>query len=134
MIRLLKLSVNEDEILSSEDILSIHLGYFLTHGKVAYSTNTPVAYQPVYVLLTLGNVDDICYLCHVADYAYKEDTIGQIFLEYSPDIYKYENRTTWLLFDSMQKISVDFLDEILSDTTVHDFIKERANNKIIYTK
>ena len=81
MVRLLKLSVKEDKTLSSEDILSIHLGYFLTHGKVAYSTNTSVAYQPVYVLLTLGKVDDICYLCHVADYAYKEDTIGKIFSE-----------------------------------------------------
>lgn len=134
MIRLLKLSVNEDEILSSEDILSIHLGYFLTHGKVAYSTNTPVAHKPAYILLTLGNVDDICYLCHVADYAYKEDTIRQVFSKYSPDRYKYENKTTWLLFDSMQKIPVDFLDELLSDDTVHDFIKERSNNKIIYTK
>ena len=131
MVRLLKLSVNEDAILSSEDILSIHLGYFFTHGKVAYSTNSPVADKPTYVLLTLGNVDDICYLCHVEEYSYKEDTIGETFSKYSPDLYKDKNKKTWLLFDSMQKISVDFLDELLSDTTVQDFIKERANNKII---
>lgn len=43
MIRLLKLSINKEETLSSEDILSIHLGYFLTHGKVAYSTDVSVA-------------------------------------------------------------------------------------------
>lgn len=131
MIRLLKLSVKQDKMLSSEDILSIHLGYFLTHGKVAYSTNTSVADKPVYVLLTLGNVDNICYLCHVQDYAYKEDTAVSKFSKYSPDRYKYEQKKTWLLFDSMQKIPVDFLDELLSDTTVHNFIKERANNKII---
>lgn len=131
MVRLLKLSDNEDSILSSEDILSIHLGCFLNHGKVAYSTNTAVASKPEYVLLTLGNVGDVCYLCHVADYAYKKDTIGDIFLEYSPDRYKYENKNTWLLFDSMQKIPVDFLDKVLDDTIISDFIKERANNKII---
>ena len=48
MIRLLKLSTNKDEKLSSEDILSIHLGYFLTHGKrlfVHLSQTKEIAYE-----------------------------------------------------------------------------------------
>lgn len=131
MIRLLKLSINKDEILSSEDILSIHLGYFWTHGKVAYSTNIAVAEKPEYVLLTMGNVDNICYVCEVEDYAYKDNTKAKLFSAYTPDVYKNQESKTWLLFNSMQKISVDFLDELLSDTTVKYFIGQRSNNKIL---
>lgn len=131
MIRLLKLSINKDKILSSEDILSIHLGYFLTHGEVAYSTDVPVAEKPEYVLLTIGNVDNICYICKVADYAYKDNKKAKSLSKHSPDVYKGEERKTWLLFNSMQKIAVDFLDSLLSDTTVKDFIEQRSNNKIL---
>ncbi|MGN0455770.1 MAG: hypothetical protein ACI4F2_02820 [Acutalibacteraceae bacterium] len=131
MIRLLKLSINKDEILSSEDILSIHLGYFLTHGKVAYSTDVAVAEKPEYVLLTIGNVEDICYVCKVENYAYKDNIKAELFSTHTPDVYKDKERKTWLLFNSMQKISVDFLDELLSDNTVKDFIKQRSNNKIL---
>lgn len=131
MIRLLKLSTNKDEKLSSEDILSIHLGYFLTHGKVAYSTDVAVAEKPEYVLLTIGNMDDICYICKVADYAYKDKIKAKSLSVYSPDVYKDEERGTWLLFNSMQKIPVDFLDKLLSDTTIKDFIEQRSNNKIL---
>lgn len=131
MIRLLKLSINNDEVLSSEDVLSIHLGYFLTHGKVAYSTNVAVAEKPEYVLLTLGNVDNICYICKVSDYAYQDSVKAKSLSSYTPDLYKNQERKTWLLFDSMQKISVDFLDELLSNTTIRDFIKQRSNNKIL---
>lgn len=130
MSRLLKLSVNDDPMLSSDDILSIHIGYLLTHGKVAYSTDAAVATQPEYVLLILGNVDDICYLCHVNDYVYNKDTVLPTFNKYSPDKYKNTKKKTWFLFDSMQKIPVDFMDELLPGT-VHEFIKNRANNKII---
>lgn len=131
MIRLLKLSVNDDPALSSDDILSIHIGYLLTHGKVAYSTDVAVSTQPAYVLLILGNVDDICYLCHVKEYVYNKNTIPPEFIQYSPDKYKNIKKKTWFLFDTMQKIPVDFLDELLSCNAVHEFIKNRANNKII---
>lgn len=131
MIRLLKLSVNDDPTLSSDDILFIHLGYYMTHGKVAYSTNVAVATQPEYVLLILGNVDDICYLCHVIDHVYDKDTVLPAFVNYSPDKYKKTKKKSWLLFDAMQKISVDFLEEMLEANMVHEFIKNRANNKII---
>lgn len=131
MIRLLKLSINNDESLSNEDVLSIHLGYFLTHDKVAYSTNVAVAEKPEYVLLTLGNVDNVCYICKVSDYAYQDSIKAKSLSAYTPDLYKNQERKTWLLFDSMQKISVDFLDELLSNTTIKDFIKQRSNNKIL---
>lgn len=131
MIRLLKLSINKDELLSSEDILSIHLGYWKIHGKVAYSTDIPVAEKPDYVLLTLGNVEDICYVCQVADYAYKDNIKAQSFLPYAPDLYKNEEKKTWLLFNSMCKIPVDFLDSLLSDTTIKNFITNRSNNKTL---
>ncbi|WP_294365152.1 hypothetical protein [uncultured Clostridium sp.] len=133
MIRLLKLSEEHDERLGSEEILSIHLGYFFTHDKVAYSTYLPVADRPKYVLLVLGNVSKYCYLCEVEDYAYKEDenTIKEKFSAYAPDIYKDEKRTTWFLFKSMQKIPVDFLDMLLSDTKIQNFITGRANNKML---
>lgn len=131
MIRVLKLSVNGDSELSSEDVLSIHLGYFMTHGKVAYSTDTKVAKIPQYVLLVLGNIDDICYLCHVSDYAYMTESVESKFIECSPDRYKNDKKNTWLIFDSMQRIPINFLDEILSNDTIHDFIKKRANNKVL---
>lgn len=131
MIRLLKLSINKDEMLSSKDILSIHLGYFLTHGKVAYSTDVAVAEQPKYVLLTMGNIDDICYVCEVEDYAYKDEIKAQSFSKYSPDVYKEQERKTWFLFKTMQKIPVDFLDGLLADNTIKDFIGQRSNNKIL---
>lgn len=134
MVRLLKLSNNRDEVLSSEDILAIHLGYFLIHGKVTISTNIPFAEKPGYVLLTLGNVNDICYLCKVADYSYKDDIKAKSLLAYAPDVYKNQERNTLLLFDFMQKIPVDFLDELLSNDTmtmIKDFICQRANNKIL---
>ncbi len=133
MIRLLKLSEEHDERLGSEEILSIHLGYFFTRDKVAYSTSLPVADRPKYVLLVLGNVSKYCYLCEVEDYAYKEDenTIKEKFSAYAPDIYKDEKRNTWFLFKSMQKIPVDFLDMLLSDTKIQNFITGRANNKML---
>lgn len=131
MIRLLKLSENKDEILSSEDILSIYLGYFLTHGKVAYSTAIPVAEKPDFVLLTLGNDESVCYLCEVEDHAYMDNIKAQTFLEYTPDIYKEQEKKTWLMFNSMQKISIDFLDELLSDNIIKEFIKNRSNNKTL---
>lgn len=74
---------------------------------------------------------DICYVCKVADYAYKNDTKAYVLSAYTPDIYKDQKRKTWFLFNSMQKIPVDFLDGLLSDTTVKDFIGQRSNNKIL---
>lgn len=136
MIRLLKLS-DRYETLSSDEILFIHLGQYKTNRKVSYSTDAPVSDKPKYVLLVLGNVDDICYLCHVADYkydpdAFRESPLPDKFREYSPERYKDEFHKTWFIFDSMQKIPVDFIEQLLSnhsDTSVSDFIKTRANNK-----
>lgn len=137
-IRILKLSNEKgsNDLLSSMDILSMYLGYFGINGKVTYSTNVPIANKPDYVLLTLGNVEDICYLCHVKDYDYKEkDTFFSSdkkgFIDNAPDKYKNDKNISWLLLDSMQKIPADFLDEILSNEKITDFIKKRANNKII---
>ncbi len=134
MIRLLKLA---DDELNSEDMLSIHLGRYLTHGRVSYGTNISVVSDPKYVLFVLGNVEDICYLCHVADYAYDPDffrtrPLRQIFTDFVPDCYKNEEHKTWFVFDSMQKIPIDFLEQLLSDrsdASVFQFIKTRANNK-----
>ena len=136
MIRLLKLS-DRYETLSSDEIWFIHLGHYQTHGKVSYSTDAAVSDEPAYVLLVLGNVDDICYLCHVADHKYDPDAFKQShlpdqFRQYSPERYKDEFHKTWFIFDSMKKIPVDFIEQLLSnrsDTSVSDFIKTRANNK-----
>lgn len=129
MIRLLKLSTEKCELLSSEDVLSIHLGYFLTHGKVAYSTDVAIAEKPKCVILTLGNVEDICYVCEVEDYAYKDNVKASVLSAYTPDVYKNEERKTWLLFSSMQKVPVEFLDRLRSDTVIRDFIRQRSNSK-----
>ncbi len=131
MVRLLKLSNNNDEGLSSEDILSIHLGYFLTHGKVAYCTDIEVAEKTEYVILTLGNVEDFCYVCRVEDYSYKDNKRANEISKYAPDLYKGQERKTWFLFNYMQKVPVDFLDDLLQKTTIKDFIRQRANNKVL---
>lgn len=131
MSRLLKLLDNEDPELSSEDVLSIHVGYLLTRGKVAYSTDIPVSTKPKYVILVLGNVSDFCYLFEVEDYVYNKDTVPSTIIKYSPDKYKKTKKKTWFLFKSVQKIPVDFLDELSQDNTIHDFKNSRANHKII---
>lgn len=137
MIRLLKLV--DDPELNSEDNLSLHLGRYLTHGKVSYGTDIPVVERPRYVLLVLGNVEDICYLCHVADHDYDVNSfryreLGEGFTEFVPDWYKETPHKTWFLFDSVQQIPIDFLEQLLSEqsgASVSEFIKTRANNKKI---
>ena len=135
-IRMLKLSNEKgaSDSLSSMDILSIHLGYFGMNGKVTYSTNVPIATKPDYVLLTLGNVEDICYLCRVEKYDYRGrditfSPVEKDFKDNAPDKYKDDENVSWLLLDSMQKIPTDFLDEIHTNQKITDFIKDRANNK-----
>ncbi|MDU3349079.1 MAG: hypothetical protein E7E72_03090 [Clostridium sp.] len=137
-IRILKLSNEKgaSDSLSSRDILSIHLGYFLMNGKVTYSTGIPIANKPDYVLLTLGNIENICYLCHVENHDYKGRDIFfsfvyEVFKDNAPDKYKDSENISWLLLDSIQKIPTDFLDEIHSNQKITDFIKDRANNKSI---
>ena len=132
MARLLKIVSNEKyELSTEEDILAIHLGYFLMHGKVSYSTDIKVAEKPKYVLLTLQNITDFCYLCEIEDYSYNNHEDSKKFIEYSPDVFKEEDKKTWLLFSNMVKIPIDLLDKAYSeqDDTIKQFIKARANNK-----
>lgn len=135
-IRLLKLS-NEKGVkdqLSSTDILSIHLGYYMINGKVTYSTGISIAFKPDYVLLTLGNEEKTCFLCHVEDYEYHGKEIfflpsKEIFNKYTPEKYKDINNISWLVFDSIQKIPTEFINQIHSNEKITEFIKSRANNK-----
>ncbi|MCM1172526.1 MAG: hypothetical protein NC393_10440 [Clostridium sp.] len=136
-IRILKLSNDKGakDLLSAMDILSMHLGYFWIKGKVTYTTNIPISTQPDYALLTVGNEDNVCFLCHVDRFkeAQKEMSLDekQEFMNYAPEKYFDDGQATWLRFDSMQKIPTDFLDVVLSDEKITDYIKSRANNKII---
>lgn len=135
-IRLLKLSnyKGDRDSLTSQDILSIHLGYFLMNGKVTYSTDKAIADQPDYVILVLGN-SPVCYWCHVKDYDYKN---GEMFKtqkndlkRYTPDKYKEDSNITWLLIDSMKEIPKEFLDSIEYNKEVMEFVGNRANHKKI---
>lgn len=135
-IRMLKLSEKKDPRLSSMDISSIYLGYFIVNGKVTYSTHVPIASKPDYVLLTLGNDDSICYLCHVEKYDYKGKGISfspdeKDIMTYIPEIYGSEENVSWLLLDSMHKIPLDFLCGVCKDEKMIEFVKNRANNKLI---
>lgn len=135
-IRLLKLSNNkgEKDSLTAQDILSIHLGYFLMNGKVTYSTDKAIAKQPDYIMLVLGNLP-VCYWCHVADYDYLNGKIfspqNKNFEKYSPDKYKGDSNVSWLLLDSMKEIPKEFLDAIEANQEVKEFITNRANHKKI---
>ena len=139
MITLLKLSENYDAMLGSDGILFIHLGHCLTYGKVSYCTDVAVASRPDYVLLVLGNVDSVCYLCHVADYDYSKDprSVNQLnphFGECSPAKFKDTPRKTWFLFDSMQRIPTSFAGQLSSrhsKNLIDAFIKSRANHKTL---
>ncbi len=133
-IRLLKLTNYKEErdLLTSQDILSIHLGYFLMNGKVTYSTDKPIATQPDYVILIPENYS-VCYWCHVEDYDYKK---GQKFKtqknnieQYAPDKYKEDSNVTWLLIDSMKEIPGKFLDSFESNKEIIEFKGNRANHK-----
>ena len=137
MIRLLKLV--DDPEMTRKETLAAHLGWYLIHGKVTYGTDIPVRHKPKYVLFVLGNVDNICYLCRVEKHSYrpvpcKADHIskkGKVYADYLPDFYTEEHKT-WFVFNSMQEIPIDFLEQLLSghaDNSVIDFIKTRANNK-----
>lgn len=135
-IRMLKLSEEKDPILGSMDILSLYLGYFSINGKVTYSTHVPIASKPDYILLTLGNDDSVCYLCHVEKYDYKSKGISfspdeKDIKTYIPEVYKSEENVSWLLLDSMQKIPLEFLYDVCKDKTIIDFVTNRANDKII---
>lgn len=136
-IRILKLSNEKgaSDLLSATDILAIHLGYFWMKGKVTYTTNIPVATQPDYVLLTVGNDEKICYLCHVDGFKPSQENLSgdkkDEFMDYAPEKYYDDGNVIWMRFDSMQKIPTDFLDGVLSDDEMIEFIKGRANNKII---
>lgn len=135
-IRLLKLSDNEgkEDLLTAQDILSMHLGYYLMNGKVTYSTNLPIKDKPEYVILTLGNCP-VCYWCHVEDHDYKDGKKfkqeNTEFERYSPDKYKGDSNVSWLLLDSMKEIPKEFLTVIETNKDVKEFIGSRANNKII---
>lgn len=134
-VRLLKLSNNkgEKDSLTAQDILSIHLGYFHMNGKVTYSTDKAIANKPDYVILVLGNCP-VCYWCHVADYAYKNNELikpQNDFERYSPDKYKNDRNISWLLLDSMQEIPKEFLDSVQTNNEVIEFISNRANHKKI---
>lgn len=135
-IRLLKLSNEKGtyDSLTSSDILSIHLGYFMINDKVTYSTGIPIAYKPDYVLLSLRDIEDICFLCHVDKYDYKGKDLFFIpddeeFIEYLPEKYKDYDNISWLLFDSIEKVSTDFLDQIHPHEKISEVIRSRANNK-----
>ena len=107
---------------------------------VSYGTDIPVADKPKYVLFVLGNVKDICYLCRVKDHDYDANSfqyreLDEKFIKNVPDWYKEVPHKTWFLFDSMQQIPIDFLEQLLSaqsGASVAEFIKARANNKKIY--
>lgn len=135
-IRLLKLSNNkgEKDKLTSQDILSIHLGYFIMNGKVTYLTDKAIAKKPDYVILVLGN-SPVCYWCHVLDYDYKNGEIFKSqksnFVKYSPDKYKSDENISWLLLDSMQAIPKEFLDAVETNKEVMEFVGNRANHKKI---
>ena len=131
MARLLKIVSNgKYELSTEEDILAIHLGYFLMRGKVSYSTDIQIAEKPKYVLLTLQNITEFCYLCEIEDYSYNNHEDLKKFIEYSPDVFK-EDKKTWLLFSNMVKIPIDLLYKAYSeqDDTIKQFINTRANNK-----
>lgn len=132
MVRLLKLSNYKYEDISSSDILSMHIGHLDTYRKVVFSTDLEVSSKPEYVVLVLGNADEFCYLCHVDDYEYYGEQKGYPtkWEKYLPDQYKKDDKETFLLLDSMQSIPIDFL-EALGVTEIRDFIKSRANNKVI---
>lgn len=135
-IRLLKLSNNkgEKDELTSQDILSIHLGYYLMNGKVTYSTDKAIAKQPDYVILVLGNFP-ICYWCHVADHDYQGGKMFRPakseFEHFSPDKYKGDSNVSWLILDSMKELPKEFLDAIEDNQEVMEFVSNRANHKRI---
>lgn len=133
-IRLLKLSNNkgEKDELTSQDILSIHLGYFMMKGKVTFSTDIAIADRPDYVILVLGNCPTY-YWCRVVDYEYKNgETFTPLkndFEEYSPDKYKGDENISWLLLDSIGEIPRKYLSVINKE--IQEFVSSRANHKKI---
>lgn len=135
-IHMLKLSdaKGEKDALTSQDILSIHLGYFLMRGKVTYSTDIAIAKQPDYVILVLGGLP-VCYWCHVADYDYGNGKMIQPqksdFKLYAPDKYKEDENVSWLIIDSMKEIPKEFLESVKNNEEIKEFINSRANHKTI---
>lgn len=128
MIRLLKLSNKKDFKFSSREILDIHLEFYNKNSIVTYSTNIPVNKKPEYVVLVLGNVENVCYLCHVSKHEYLEEVGKSIdidFINNSPIEFKDDDKKTWLMFDSIKEITTDYW----NNTIIVDFIKSRANNK-----
>lgn len=138
-IRLLKLSNNsgKKDDLTARDILSIHVGHFQMNGKVTYSTNEPLAEKTDYVMLLLGNILD-GYLCHVECHDYNGGDVympqNPAFKEYSPDKYKEKENVSWLVFNSMTRLSKEFIEAIDDNGIIDEFVHNRANDKIVEWK
>ena len=139
MIQLLKLSVNGDDDLDGEEVLSIHWGHYHLHEKVTFGTNLPVKDRQEYIILVLGNIPDFCWICHIADHEYSLEPVSapEGFIKYSPAKYKQDRCKTWFIFDYMQEIPVKFLDQPFlpefppknAKGPIYEFITNRANNK-----
>ena len=115
MNKALKITDNNEYELSAKDIAAIHYGYCLTYGKVAYTTG--IAFDNTknleHILLVVGDEKPVFYWCHVEKfYSYGSGPKGieKSMDEYSPEIYKEQPNTTWILFDKMEHLPQDFTD------------------------
>ena len=59
-------------------------------------------------------MEDVCYLCHVKAHAYKGKGVTftpdiQEFTNNLPEKFKNEKNVSWLVFDLMQRIPIDFI-------------------------
>lgn len=146
-IRLLKLSryTNKQKTLNPQEIMDNHYNSYLKNGMVTYSTDIYIKNIPDYTFLIVNNK---CYKCHVKTHYYnywkinpnKEINNEKLYnsvdlekfkdlYEYSLDEYKDDDNRSWLLFDSIEEISINSLEK-KSRNILINFIKKRSNNKI----
>lgn len=138
MNKMLKLSDNNEYRLTAKDIAAIHYGYYLTKGKVTYTTG--IAFDNNIdvenILLMVGNKEPVFYWCRVNKFHSFGKGIKQIdssMEEYSPDIYKEEPNTTWILFDKMELLPQSFTNLLCKEPDLLKNLieKPRTNQKNI---
>lgn len=137
MNKVLKLSDTNEYDLPARDIAAMHYGYYLSTGKVTYTTDKILDNNADVnnILLMVGNKHLLFYWCHVeCFYSFgNKREIHTEFDEYSPVKYKSVPQKKWILFDKMELIPQSFTDTSWnSPELIKELIKNpRMNHKNI---
>ena len=118
--------------LNGAGVMNVHINELNKKGKVTFSTNIPIAEQPVLVYLCASSLGNQCYQCHVWRYDFRK--AGEYFIPedksfqmYAPQQFADTEKTTWLIFDSIKRLPISQVDHMHPNNKLSDFLT--SNNR-----